>query len=99
MPIPLSKRIEILQRTGKFNEAKELALKSRWYRCDKVFYRPSDDMVISDGRVYKQIQNLSSCTEVPIDQCDRLDSLAGSPVAAIVPVMPQPAGPRKCCGK
>jgi hypothetical protein len=97
--IPLSKRFEILQRTGKYSEAKELVKNSRWYQCGKLYYRPFDDMTIDKGRVFKQIQDISQCTEVPFEQIDQLDSLAGIALAATVTHVSQPQLPRKrCCG-
>ena len=98
----VSRKIELLERIGKLNEARNLLKNSQWYRCNNLYYKPSAKIILDGSKQYSGELDTKNCNPVPFNQVDALEAKIGitnRPVVTSTTSKPQ-STPRKkgsCC--
>lgn len=90
----ISRKIDILRRLGKTNEARSLLVASKWYRCGEIYFKPSAKIILDGNRTYSGELDIKNCYQVPFSQVDALDAKVG---ITTMPSVSTPIKKGRCC--
>lgn len=69
--------MDILERLGKFKEARELLRNSVWFRCKNLYYKPSAEIILDSDKKIKGKLDTKNCHQVPFSHVDALEAKLG----------------------